>query len=651
MYCFEIETNAKSNRSREIGVIVDDNLFVIEDVGNESRWNSDRFMIWHIPTDNPYTQKSILIHRERMTTANTVVEAKQKIVKHLQEYPGDYKRNEQAHTCPVSALPGGDDSDFYPTPMALAGKMIACVKWDDVRSILEPSAGKGDLVKAVEKMVEATRYRDRHTFPYKLQQDTTGCFDVIESDYNLRLLLRGQGLRLVHDDFLSFATAHRYDLIVMNPPFSAGAKHLLKAISLMEHGGQIVCLLNAETIRNPYTNERKVLANLLAEYNARIEFVRNGFSKAERKTDVEVAIVYLDIPKKRNASSIFENAQKAVEVDIGENRKNRDEYLIVTDEVEAMIQQYMVEAKAGIKLLEMFDELAPYIMTGNETYDKPLIQVAIHDRKYENVDNEVVNTYLKDLRLKYWKAFLNRPQLQRQMTSAMSSEYADKICEMSKYEFNKHNIAQVLFDIQSQLVQGVEDSLVELFDKLSSRYCTENEKNIHYYNGWRTNQAHAVGMKAIIPINGFGSFSWNKGQLDEYQIANVIDDLEKSMHYLDKGEIGLSYDVIGAIRAANDNGATNIHLSYFDAKFYKKGTCHILFHDDVKPIIERLNIFAGRKKNWLPPSYGKKRYQDMDADEQAVVDAFQGADAYNKVMANPQNYIIDSQSLRQLLTA
>ena len=35
----------------------------------------------------------------------------------------------------------------------------------------------------------------------------------------------------------------------MNPPFSNGDKHLLKALKMQEKGGAIICLLNAETIR------------------------------------------------------------------------------------------------------------------------------------------------------------------------------------------------------------------------------------------------------------------------------------------------------------------------------------------------------------------------------------------------------------------
>ena len=57
----------------------------------------------------------------------------------------------------------------------------------------------------------------------------------------------------------------KYAAIVMNPPFSAGAAHLLKARDVMQDGGKIRCLLNAETLRNPCTNERKELAAKLEE--------------------------------------------------------------------------------------------------------------------------------------------------------------------------------------------------------------------------------------------------------------------------------------------------------------------------------------------------------------------------------------------------
>ena len=77
----------------------------------------------------------------------------------------------------------------------------------------------------------------------------------------------------------------------MNPPFSQGAKHLLRAWDFL-HAGEIVCLLNQETIDNPYTEVRKRLAKLIADHGT-VETLGPVFSKAERATDVHVAMVYL----------------------------------------------------------------------------------------------------------------------------------------------------------------------------------------------------------------------------------------------------------------------------------------------------------------------------------------------------------------------
>lgn len=641
--------------ARCVGGVMDDHAFWIEE--QKPSWSDkSHFSVFHINTRNAYgadLRKVWFTNRERIGDASNIAKAKQLIRDRMARYPGEFKKmqDESSTSCPVAALPAGDNSDFYPTPLSLAGKMLALIDWRRVKYILEPSAGKGDLVNAVCRMVESKRYSDKNSLCYDLKERPNDCFDVIESDYNLRLLLRGKGLRLIDDDFLHFTTEKRYDLVLMNPPFSEGAKHLIKAIQLQKNGGQICSLLNAETIRNPYTNERKLLRSLLSEYNAKIQFVKEGFTHAERKSSVEVAIIYLDIKHQRRPSTFFENAEKAAKIDAEAHRGNM-EYLVVSDEVEAMIQRYNAEVKAGVDFLLAYRDLVPYIMESTDKYSSALIAISIDDHKAtKDMSNETINQYAEKVRYKYWKSFLNRPALRSKMTSQMASDYADKVREMSAYEFNRHNIAQVLYDIQSQLVSGVEESIMKLFDTLT-QHSMDNEANIHYYNGWKTNKAWKVGEKAIIPGYGcFSSYSWEAGKLSESGVFALLDDLEKSLHYLEKGDPITHWDLGRAIRSANTNGQTKLCLTYFDAKLYKKGTCHIKFHPEVQPLIDRLNIFAGRNKGWLPPCYGKKHYHAMNAEEKAVVDDFQGEEAYEKVLSDPGKYIIERSTLQPLLTA
>lgn len=52
----------------------------------------------------------------------------------------------------------------------------------------------------------------------------------------------------------------------------------------------------------------------------------------------------------------------------------------------------------------------------------------------------------------------------------------------------------------------------------------------------------------------------------------------------------------------------------------------------------KFNLFGGRKKNWLPPVYGKKQYVDMSADEKTVVDQFEGKQQYQDTVRNEAFY-------------
>ena len=188
--------------------------------------------------------------------------------------------------------------EFYPTPESLLDKITIGVDWTQVQTVLEPSAGKGNIVEYVKK---------RH----KLRTwDEWMDIDCIEVDEDLRSTLKGKEFRVVHDDFLTFKTFKKYDLVIMNPPFSEGAKHLLKALEIQKDGGYIICILNAETIRNPYTNERKDLVQRLEKLEADIQYMSGEFTTAERPTGVEIAVVKVHIPEKESESFIFEGLKR-----------------------------------------------------------------------------------------------------------------------------------------------------------------------------------------------------------------------------------------------------------------------------------------------------------------------------------------------------
>lgn len=157
------------------------------------------------------------------------------------------------------------NKDFYPTPEHLISKMFSKVNKNTIKNILEPSAGKGNIVDYLKNLNSYQRYRNFE-------------IDCIEKDNELRNFLKSKDYKVIFDDFLKFDTMKKYDVIIMNPPFSNGDKHLLKAISLVQdYGGQIVCLLNADTLKNPYTVYRQDLKFQLEDYKAEIEFMFFSF--------------------------------------------------------------------------------------------------------------------------------------------------------------------------------------------------------------------------------------------------------------------------------------------------------------------------------------------------------------------------------------
>ena len=579
---------------------------------------------------------------------STLYAAKIGLMRHLDSRQKD-ERHDDDGQAPVAYLPAAD-FEFYPTPSAIAGELFSGVNWKTVKSILEPSAGKGDLIRYMMNVKVCKSYQGW----WSRVKDNEPDVDCIELDENLRHILTGKGYRVVHDDFLTFSTRKRYDLIVMNPPFSEGDLHLLRALELCESGGQVACILNAETIRNPYTKTRQVLMKKLHEYNARIRFVEDAFAKAERRADVEVALVNVEIPMEHFDTSIIDGLKKAAGWE--DDAEVIETEIAPAGSVQRLIREYDLLCAAGIELIKKYNGVAKYIMTGSGSeYDKPIIGLTVKGSEVgRRCGNADVNRFLEVARSRYWHELFNLPEIKGRMTSQMQSEYESTVSEMRFYEFSEFNVRQVLDRIMAQLNQGVEYAILKCFDTLSNKHAYHEDlqnENIHYYNGWKTNKAHYVNKRCIIPTWGCYAREWKPDKRGNYRDVythispsgcfNVLDDLEKALDYLDKGET-MNTNLSWALEAAAQVGKNTVVCKYFKVTFYKKGTAHIEFRD--QKILDRLNIYAGRKKMWLPPTYGKVRYNDMDAESQRVVNEFMGREHYETVMQQPTEYVIEGSA-------
>jgi hypothetical protein len=111
---------------------------------------------------------------------------------------------------------------FFPTPVEVADRMC---RWADIQprhSVLEPSAGRGDLAKRIRQHTENVTVLELHP-PFRAELAGHGLFTVLDES-----------------DFLQHAGS--YDRIVMNPPFTRlqDQRHIRHAYHLLAPGGIVV---------------------------------------------------------------------------------------------------------------------------------------------------------------------------------------------------------------------------------------------------------------------------------------------------------------------------------------------------------------------------------------------------------------------------
>lgn len=568
-------------------------------------------------------------------------------------------------------------SEFYPTPPSLVEKMLEGIDWSYIHTILEPSAGKGDILREVAK-----------AYRRKLSYYESPNVDCIEIDPNLRQILKynfseerkdiidsrnrelkpktywneetrryvtidltesqaaekqevqnelktffAHGIHIVHDNFLTYKPFKHYDLIIMNPPFSNGDKHLLKALKMQEKGGGVICLLNAETIRNPYTESRRELAELLREHNAQIEYIENAFVSAERKTGVEVALVKVFIEEVQEESEIYDRLKKAEKYEDDFDPTVTD--IEVTDYIKATVNMFNLEVKAGIELIRQYKALVPYMAHsfGDEWYSKsPILELKCNDHSVK------VNDYIERVRHKYWRALLGNPKFIGKLTGKLQTEHQKNIDKLKDYDFTEFNIRTLYAELNAKVRRGIEEEIIAMFDRLTEEHSwyPECSKNRHYYDGWKTNIAHKIDKKVIVPC--YGVFDSYDGKPRTYEAKHILEDIERILNFLDGGKTE-EVDSWTRLKIYFENYYTTkkIPLKYFTVTFYKKGTVHIEF--TCPELIERFNIYAAQNKKWLPPNYGKAKYTEMTEEEKAVIDSFQGEAAYNEVLRNSGYYL------------
>jgi hypothetical protein len=481
------------------------------------------------------------------------------------------------------------DAEFFPTPRHIAMKMLAKLDPNAVY-FLEPSAGAGDLASFIKNPDE-----DRYGSLRYQQQNRK--LDVIEQSPDLLAVLSKKGYTIVGFDWLEYSGISYYDAIVMNPPFSSGAKHLLKAWDFLYHG-EIVCLLNAETLRNAHTAERQRLLTIIAA-SGEVEYLGDCFATAARKTGVEVALVYIKKVAEDDRLNLWstEQAEKEHNGELPD-----DNPLAIIDRLGNMEHYYNLAIEEMLKGLKMIRRAKIYmdalgvnkaaVRTEGDSYET-ILTTGLKDHNVARAE------FIRKLRRDAWASVFQETKFRKWLDKKQTDEFLRDVEKSGNIPFTADNVKNTLENVFLQRRQLFEKSCANVFDELTRYY----NGNTNHTEGWKTNDNFVVNEKLVFPWGC--SFSYGSFSLSSYKgVISIYDDLDRCLSVLAGKDFDALHTIGKALQAEFNRMGHNpkgpfaaIESDFFQIRYFKKGTIHLKFKD--RELWGRFNQAATAGKKWI----------------------------------------------------
>jgi hypothetical protein len=465
-------------------------------------------------------------------------------------------------------------NQFYPTPSRLAYLARNKFKSKNIVRILEPSAGRANLLSP---------FLSGHMRPELI--------DCIEIDLNNQAILRAKGLNVIDGDFMQSDLAAMYSHIIMNPPFNHGADHVLKAFDLLING-ELVAIVNAETVHMPNTAKRQHLVSLIQRYGE-VEFHQEAFTDPDtlRKTNVEIALIWM-----QKTADIKHNFTETLEIDTTSGIENEvTQGLALRGNTIGNAVAVFNASVASLRSAELAQEEASYY---KNLLGMPLNRLQSSDIPPEGLQTRFNKGY-DDLKDRAWANILQTTEFSKYLSSKAYDRLTSDFVSVKKLNFTEVNIRGFLLGLVGSQADMNMQMLLDCFDEIT-KYIPENRA---YYRGWKSNlkhkeQAYRVQMtRFIIPrVNSY--YSGNIA----FDTIKKLGDFDKTFAMLDgKAECAVSLAGLFSDSATVKQLEQGERLSstYFDVRYYP-GVGSIHFFPTNKPVIDRLNRLVGKERQWLP---------------------------------------------------
>ena len=470
------------------------------------------------------------------------------------------------------------NKNYFPTPKAVIEKMVAPYRATIKNlNILEPSAGMGAILD----------YLKRNGGDVKRMW-------ACEIDQNLKASLVGKGYKVIQDDFLNYSGSLDFGLIVMNPPFDRGVDHILKAWEILRNG-DIVCLLNEETILNESSKARETLCSLIKSHGS-VDFIGQAFEDAGRKTGVRVAMVRLT--KKSQASHIeFSGTatDKAEDFDF-----SSDEYGIEKrDYIDALTRSYTKAIESTEAMYKAMMEFSLFTGAFCDEYEPPKLIAAFFETARKSGYSDAHNEFTQSFQRYAWNKIFTNTKVSGLMTEKVKAKFNEWREEMGGLDLNKENIFN-LFDALIQQRKNIADEcIVDAWDKI-----TGNAENKTAGEKWKTNSLYMVPEKFILSWI-VESSKWS-GSLSVYHRKHdFLDDIDRALCLISGKSFSGSEDFPGinttyeSISNWCRDKSKLEESEFFTFKAHIKGTVHFKFKDE--KLLQEFNRRACAAKGFVLP--------------------------------------------------
>ena len=118
--------------------------------------------------------------------------------------------------------------------------------------------------------------------------------------------------------------------------------------------------------------------------------------------------------------------------------------IVDSDFFSAIVNQYKMEVEAGIKLIKEYYAMKPFILSEFGKDDKTgetiqtggcILQMDIIGNRDIYHNKLSINTYIKEVRAKYWKALFKNPKFTGQLTNNLQRDFYNRVEELKEYDF------------------------------------------------------------------------------------------------------------------------------------------------------------------------------------------------------------------------